>query len=184
MTKIDPSILPFFLDETIYVIEKELISNISAADSEIEIKTEINTDHQLPKNEPSDSEVKLLQVIPKVHDVMIIVNEEESDFLDKESKDLLDNILKAVGLNLDTIHGVNLAKTPNFEAYLKENTAKKNILFCSEALAHFPNVKVKYELIQSDDSTFLHSDNLKELSAHVDKKKKLWASLQSLFLKN
>jgi len=115
------------------------------------------------------------------HKILILVDEE----LNPSEQILLENILKAVHLNLDGVDLLNLAGSGivDFKAVLENKTIHHFISFG----VPFPTVHLdihldRYHPVRFFGITFLLSDPLSALEADQMLKRQLWAVLKKTFL--
>ncbi len=170
MTEADDGLhfLPFFLKEPIYSIKEP-----SFSPGQAETKPDLSNIPVLGGNKKK---------------VLILVEENHTAFISQTNEQLLQNILNAVALSLEDVALINLKNVPFEPAMLPE--ILKNIPFqifisfgAEPDAWPISNFFVKYT-VSSDDTRrkFLLADSLNDLRQDPLKKKKLWQSLQELFL--
>lgn len=149
--------LKYFITEDIYLLPDNRVTK------QEEQKTSIPAEAvKAGGTEKNEEPVK--EVTDKSYPLTVI-----SAQLNEEEEKLLSAILKAVNVNLSDIALLE-----------KENDriqSKKVLIFGNTYFEQLPLYKVS----SHDEKRFLKSDDLAAVSSDVEKKRKLWTSLQEMF---
>ena len=113
--------------------------------------------------------------------VIVLVNDRNSEALDKEQEELLLKILKAVGVSKENMLLVNTAFTKIDNTFLQSLNATKILQFYPDYdLAESPTPL--YSTVIDNGKIRLISDPLNDLIYDLNKKKMLWNALQKMFI--
>ncbi len=118
--------------------------------------------------------------------MLIVIDEKETAFLNDSDLNLLVGILSACKLSLADIALVNFDKNKllTYDKMMLEFNPGFVLLFgITPDQLSFPLNFPYYQLQQYNNQTYLSSPTLKILAAETDQKKELWASLQKYFFK-
>lgn len=148
----------------------------------------------IPKSEPLPQLVNRPQtpsIVPPVqqksrlpalnHKVLLLADEE----LDPSNLIFLEKILNAVNLNIDGVDLLNLngVQDVNFAELLRGKYINHFITFgVPFERIHLDIMMDRYAPVRFDGITFLMTDSLPTIEADVNLKKRLWNSLQRVFL--
>ncbi len=169
--------LRYLIDEDIYVIKSDQLSQID------KVATQENIDNEQTGSDtkaPIPSERPLHFQGSTTSGVAIVVNNSNTDFLTTEEKTLLSKILAAIKLQINEVAVINLKDND----HLTQNLLKEmGIVRCLVFDSNSPLVQADlYEPINAMGIAFLKCNDLGVISAEVSEKKMLWAQLQKLFL--
>ncbi|MEM9831169.1 MAG: hypothetical protein AAF944_11065 [Bacteroidota bacterium] len=150
----DLTFLPFFFQESIYLVDETL------ADT---------TYQPLGAN---------------LRKVLVLVDEPDALHLSEVSKQLLEKILQAVQLSLDDICLVNVQQAPEPDRIAQELAYSYCLSFGMPPEAwQFNSFSKKYSVDRDNTGrAYLWADSLVEIAHDIDKKKALWLNLKTLFL--
>lgn len=154
MSKLEPHYLPLVFNQKLYLTRKELEhidNNDKTEKAEIDVQ---------------DKQVKEEKVLPAYFPVVVI-----TETPSKEDKTLLQNILKAVGLDLNMVSVIPPEKTGEV---MRESNGIKVIL-------DFTATSALYEIIRKTEKRILSVDPLAKLQGDKSLKLKLWGQLKVLF---
>ena len=116
--------------------------------------------------------------------ILLIVQEENAVYLPDKDLSFLVEILSACKLSLSDTALINVFKNKeaNYTSLLEKFKPVIIIFFGIEpAKLEFPLKFPHYRLQQYNNQTYLSAPTLNELSADINKKKQIWASLQKIF---
>ena len=116
--------------------------------------------------------------------ILLIVQEENAVYLPDKDLSFLVGILTACKLSLSDTALINVFKNKeaNYTSLLEKFKPVIIIFFGIEpAKLEFPLKFPHYQLQQYNNQTYLSAPTLNELSADINKKKQIWASLQKIF---
>lgn len=116
--------------------------------------------------------------------ILILVNYTEQKLMPENDLEFLTNILKACALSLKDIRIINLNENKVEASQLIQTLKPLKVLFFGTDIAklglplQFPDFQVQ----AYDDRVFLGAPALNEISSNAEIKKKLWQSLQKMFI--
>lgn len=115
--------------------------------------------------------------------ILILVKDSESVHLNDADLNFLTGILSACKLNMADVALLNMDKYSDTSAKKIINyfVPKSIISFDFEDLTDLKIKKSKYEIHEINQTSILFSSSLNYISKNIDEKKKLWASLKTLF---
>jgi hypothetical protein len=115
--------------------------------------------------------------------ITIVVNDLNNFYISEEDLNVLSKMLIACKLTLEHIALINIGKVPTNWAAIKTSlNPQKLILFgVTPTQIELPIIFPEYHLQSYNDTTFLLSDSIENISADKLLKSKLWISLQNLF---
>jgi hypothetical protein len=119
--------------------------------------------------------------------ILVLVNNKDTDYLNAEQSELLSKILAAVDVTMLDAGIVNMAKYKNFKwEDLKQQVNFTKMIAFEPAIAslYSPLNVGLYNIQKADNIDFFLSENLNDISRDVEKKKKLWAALKVFFKKS
>ena len=115
--------------------------------------------------------------------VAILNIDQKNTFISAQDAQFLGNILKAIQLDLEKIALINMAQTEyGPEQVIEQLPAKKILSFGLKDDTFFQSTGI-YETREFNQKIILNADDLPTIEKNKDKKKALWAALQSLFFK-
>ncbi len=135
---------------------------------------------QYGKGEKSDLPAEEIQK----KEIVIVINDDQSESLSTDSEQLLEKILKAVKVEWSQVHIINIAYQEKwtFKELISITNVSKVILFGVSLSDMGVNINSPmYELIHFYDVKIIKSKSLKALKDHKADKRKLWQSLQKMF---
>lgn len=112
---------------------------------------------------------EIFQIKPKP---VVVINVGWEKLGEKE-RELLTKIISALKISLDSI---TIASRPNLETTSFKGKTNKLIYF-----GDLPTGMSPYELIESDDLSFICSESLTQLLDNEASRKQLWVALKKLF---
>lgn len=171
MEEKDYSFLKVFLEEPIFVIEKE--------NNTPQISEELN-----PASITNDDNKAIKFYGEKDKNVLVLIDQQTTDLLKTQEYDLLLKIMSAINVTLNQFTLVNMADNAalDFPKLSGEFNFKQLIVFgIHPSVISLGDSAVNYFPVKNGAHTFLFSDSLSELLGDVGKKKLLWASLKNLF---
>jgi len=110
--------------------------------------------------------------------VCIINFDSQNEFIAPEQKTFLENILKAVQLDINKVALINKAKTDHGLLEITHKIDAKTFLIFADT-----DAMNKYVISEEGGKQLLAADSLNSISNDKEKKKALWTNLQQLFLK-
>ncbi|MBX2841336.1 MAG: hypothetical protein KTR26_06165 [Flammeovirgaceae bacterium] len=167
----DYSFLKVFMEEPIFIVEKEGQNHIIA--EEPTSGYEANTNQQ-----------SIRFYGEKDKNVLVLVDLQNTDLLKTPEYDLLLKIMGAINLTLNQFTLVNVADnaTIDFPILTDEFNFQQLIVFgITPSSLSLGDSAVNYFPVKNEAHTFIFSDSLSELIKDIGKKKLLWASLKNLF---
>lgn len=174
--------LKYFIQEDIYQIDEALVKPESAGTSTGLQETQghvATTPHKESATE-ANAEVAVSQSVQEtfkpVNEILVLVYDEHHDVLAQDQMAYLAKILGAVGLSRDKVDMVNAFKS-NIAAF---SAYKRIISFAPQVDLPFTGLK-KYAFEEREGSHVLLVDPVTTISASVELRKLLWASLKSGF---
>ena len=116
--------------------------------------------------------------------ILVIVNNEGNNHLPETDLEFLINILKACSLGIKDIRILNINNNEILPAQIISNLNPLKVLFFGVDLSSFelPLQFPDFQVQAYDGIVFLSAPSLNEISSSADVKKKLWQSLQKMFL--
>ena len=168
----DPSALPFFLTEEVYVIGNDVIYGGS--------REEIMDDYSSHNKNVKETHLKYSG--SESYAIVVLVDFPES--IPSVSREFLFKILSAIKLTENDITLINMRenRTKKHEELLKVFPSNKIIAFGTTCTALFPDNTPLYSKSIIKQRQILRSDELDEISKDVEKKKQLWNELKNMFL--
>lgn len=166
--------LPLFINEPIYVVDEP---------------APFFTETVPQQKEPVEPIVEKIPIMGDNHKhILVLVAEDQVEFISQPDQILLHNILKAMHLSPQDIALVNLRNIP-FDSTLfpklLESIPFRTLLSFGALVADWSvcNFFSKYT-VKTDDANrkLLLADRLSELANDPQKKKRLWLCLQQLFV--
>lgn len=165
--------LPLFISESVYIIEEPA-----------PFFTETLTQN---KADATPLAEKIPTLGDNVKHILVLVDEEHTEFISQQDQVLLHNILKAVHLSLQDIALVNVSKIPLASTLLPQALDRlpfHTLISFGAQVAGWTlcNYFSKYTVTFDDAKRkILLADQLSELANDPYKKKRLWLCLQQLF---
>lgn len=117
--------------------------------------------------------------------ILIIVSEKEATFLPDDMLQFLVGILSACKLSLADVALTNETVNPGLDYQKLQDIFKPRVIIffgVDPVTLSFPLSFPQYQLQSYNRQTYLSAPSLQILANNIDEKKKLWASLQKLFL--
>ena len=117
--------------------------------------------------------------------VLFVINDPGHKFLPDEEMVLLSNLVSACKLTMADIALVNFHFNPfDYDVFINHFHSRKVLLFgVTTQELNLPFNIPFFQIQQFREQLYLTAPSLKELLKNTDLKKKLWSSLQILFLK-
>lgn len=163
MTKLeDTEFLPFFLTEPVYIVpEAEL---------------------------PAEPEVVVPEFLGENHrEILILVYEEDTQFLSKSNQAFLEKVLQALDLSWSDVALVNWAHHADEDTYRMEGLSLIPFQRCVTFGLLPPDWETghcfkQYDVTQdASGSKLLWADALTDIASDLEKKRRLWQGLKSMF---
>ncbi|MFT4737599.1 MAG: DNA polymerase III psi subunit [Cyclobacteriaceae bacterium] len=158
----DDSFLPYFINETLYVLKDEKISSIDSTHSEDSDVQEYMALKKTTDTAPTQEVPKKEEALP-THYGFIVVSEEFSD----QSLQLLEKVLSALKITLDQIQQMN-------------TSPQKDVSF-DRMLVFGDSTVSKYEVLKNEAGAVMYCASLQVLATDRDEKLLLWNALKSWF---
>ena len=118
--------------------------------------------------------------------VLVLVSEADHAFADPGDLTFLQDILKAIKLNINDAALVNIKRcTPDQLNYLTAQTYEQIIMFGAIQVedALFPTDQSNYIIHKREQKAYLRAESLEAIRLDRNKKMSLWNALKELFLK-
>lgn len=190
----DPSFLPHFITEDIYVIEEE---SGPANETKPQIEKEppaVETSQvaepapvveptQVAEPEPVIGSPKPLPTLGKNLKNCLIFVASDDEVIGQDDLNFLLSILKAIKLAQEDVLIANVkeASGEQIAALMEEQSHRQLLSFGFSGLDQLA-ATTHYEISTVGHRSYLKADPLTAISADVEKKKALWKALQSMFL--
>jgi hypothetical protein len=175
MTMLNSEWLHLFLKEKIYVTEK--------FDLSAQISTDLGAQEQVVvhKNAPE------IQAGGFVKKILVVVNSKETDILIQQADyDLLLRMMNARKLSLQDLQIINIFSEKKTFIELKESYQPNIFLFFGNIDEHFFGSVETFPYFMQiiAQSLLITADTLAEIATSVEKKKRLWQTLQLVPFEN
>ncbi len=179
MTK-DHAFLSYFLEEAIYVVDSTEApkQNTSQID-----------DQEVDTNQKSDEANEIVANLPpklkfkggNKTELLVVVAEENEEFIAAAETAFLTKILQAISMDIDDIALVNIANQP-VDSLHHFGHINYSLMICfSSSLPPFLSSKERYILRSDSGKNILYCHSLQEIVLDRDKKVKLWEQLKLQF---
>lgn len=174
----DSNALPFFFTDVVYIAQEK--QQVAANKKEEDPQEAIVSD-------PSPTSTASVAAIPyagkNLKKILILFQNKEGKDLPENQQVFLGKVLQAVNLNFDDIAMVNVNPLQHSDYALLSHFDA--LVWLSFGITH-ENLPIHpdfpfYEIIKTDDCSFLLADSLEAIENNRDKKVSLWNSLKALF---
>lgn len=180
--------LKFLFNEDIFVIKsdkkiaedsKKYTEPPHTQEDQVEEPAPSNTDQITDQPESQHHQEPQLAVSGDAESAVCIINfDSQHEFIAPEQKTFLENILKAVQLDINKVALINKAKTDHGLLEITHKIDAKTFLIFADT-----DAMNKYVISEEGGKQLLVADSLDSISNDKEKKKALWTNLQQLFLK-
>ena len=163
--------LPYFITEDIYVVSEDAA----------EITARIEEAIEVAESTPEYIEPSIKYKGENKKGILILIENNEGEYLTSADEIFLSKILQAVGIQLGDIALVNLKAEHNLEQILKIEHATAIAFTTKYAQLNSEIPNELYQIHTHANAKILLADPLHEISQEKEKKMKLWEQLQILF---
>ena len=149
-------------------------------------KTLVEVDEK-PISTPIQKEIPIATLGANKKNILIVINESETAFLNDQDLALLVGILSACKLSLADIALLNFDKNKHvgYEEMTTQFEPNLILLFgIGPENLSFPLIFPKYQLQRYNHRTYLCAASFKVLATDLEQKRTLWACLQKYFSEN
>ncbi len=187
------SFLPHFMDDTIYVIKEEIPSTMPENRDETKPSmpenntgSNQNTTNFTENSSDISTTNDILFSGNNTRDILILVEEDNEEFIGANDKIFLNKILKAIGVNIENVALVNLIKQPVEDISRLSPINYSTIISFTHQFPSFLTLDAtdRYTSKNINGKNVVFCHKLKDINNDREKKVMLWEQLKRLFPAN